>query len=167
MKKALLLIALMVGCMSLSAQKVDKNEVRQLQAFLSQPAENAATNAAALKITDLSSPATWEGVTVENGHVTAIDWADKHLAGALNLTKFTELKTINVSRNRLTEVNLSGNAALTRADLQRNRITNANFTGCSGINTLNIYKNRHPDPQCIEQLSCWPRRFQLAYAEDS
>ena len=49
MKKSLLLIALMVGCMSASAQKFDKNELRQLQSFLSQPGEKAATNAEALK----------------------------------------------------------------------------------------------------------------------
>ena len=53
MKKALLLMALMVGCMSASAQKIDKNELKELQAFLSQPAEKHATNAEALKISDL------------------------------------------------------------------------------------------------------------------
>ncbi len=35
MKKALLMIALVVGCMSATAQKIDKNEMKELQAFLS------------------------------------------------------------------------------------------------------------------------------------
>lgn len=67
--------------MTAFAQKIDKNEMKQLKAFLSQPAVTDATNAQALKITDLNSPATWEGVTIANGHVTAIKWKDKKLAG--------------------------------------------------------------------------------------
>lgn len=73
MKKALFMIALMLGSVTAFAQKMDKNEVKQLQNFLSQPAEKGGTNATALKITDLKSPATWEGVTVANGRVTAIE----------------------------------------------------------------------------------------------
>lgn len=42
-------MALMVGCMSAFAQKIDKNELKELQAFLAQPTEKHATNAAALK----------------------------------------------------------------------------------------------------------------------
>ena len=145
MKKALLLMALMVGCMSASAQKIDKNELKELQAFLSQPAEKHATNAEALKISDLKSPSTWEGVTVENGHVTAIEWGDKHLAGALNLSDFSALTKLNVSRNAITSLNLSGDAALVRVDAQRNKITTVNLDGCSNLQVLNIYKNRITD----------------------
>ena len=142
MKKALLLMALMVGCMSAFAQKIDKNELKELQAFLAQPTEKHATNAAALKITDVKAPATWEGVTVENGHITAIEWADKHLAGTLNLAGFSQLTKLNVSRNALTALNLDGCANLARVDAQRNRIADVNLNGCSGLQTLNIYKNR-------------------------
>ncbi len=145
MKKALLMIALVVGCMSATAQKIDKNEMKELQAFLSQPAEKHATNAEALKITDLKAPSTWEGVTVENGHVTAIEWGDKHLAGDLNLSNFSALTKLNVSRNALTSLNVSGNAALNRVDAQRNKITTVNLEGCSGLQVLNIYKNRITD----------------------
>lgn len=53
MKKALLMIALMLGSVTAFAQ--NKNEVKQLQAFLSQPAEKGGTNATALKITDHST----------------------------------------------------------------------------------------------------------------
>ena len=34
MKKALLLMTLMLGCVTVFAQKIDKNELRQLQAFI-------------------------------------------------------------------------------------------------------------------------------------
>ena len=142
MKKSLLLIALMVGCMSASAQKFDKNELRQLQSFLSQPGEKAATNAEALKITDFKNPATWEGVTVANGRVTAIEWGDKHLAGELNLSGFKALTKVNVSRNALTSLNIDGDAAITRLDAQRNKLSGVSLDGCTGLKTLNIYKNR-------------------------
>lgn len=39
MKKALLMIALVLGCTTAFAQKLDKNEAKQLTAFLSQPAQ--------------------------------------------------------------------------------------------------------------------------------
>lgn len=116
MKKALLLIAVVTGCMTLSAQKPNKNEIRQLQQFLSQPAEKEATNAQALKITDIKNPSTWEGVTMENGRVTAIDWSDKHLAGSLDLSNFTALKKVNVSRNAITTLNVQGSTSLERID---------------------------------------------------
>ena len=102
MKKAILMIALVLGCTGAFAQKIDKNEMKQLQAFLSQPAEKDATNAQALNITDTKSPAAWEGVTVDNGHITKIEWKDKHLAGTLDLSGFAALQEVNVSRNSLT-----------------------------------------------------------------
>ena len=46
----------MLGCMTVFAQKIDKNELKQLQAFLAQPAEKDATNAQALKIADMKAP---------------------------------------------------------------------------------------------------------------
>ncbi|MDE6488437.1 MAG: hypothetical protein K2L46_04080 [Paramuribaculum sp.] len=66
------MITLMLGCMTVFAQKIDKNEAKQLKAFLAQPAEKEATNAAALKVTDVNNIAGIEGVKVENVHVTAI-----------------------------------------------------------------------------------------------
>ena len=64
MKKVALLFAVALSSLAVNAQKIDKNELKQLQAFLAAPAEKEATNAQALKITDVKSPATWEGVTI-------------------------------------------------------------------------------------------------------
>lgn len=132
----------MLGCVTVFAQKIDKNELRQLQAFMAEPAEKDATNAQALKITDLKSPATWEGVTVENGHVTAIDWKDKHLAGSLDLSGFKALTKVDVSRNKLASLSVENDAALADLNASRNQLRKANLDGCSGLVTLNIYKNR-------------------------
>ncbi|MDE6287170.1 MAG: hypothetical protein K2M00_00110, partial [Muribaculaceae bacterium] len=86
MKKIALFLTVALCSLAVSAQNVAKNELKQLQAFLSQPAAEAVTNAEALKITDLKTPAAWEGVVVENGHVVAIDWKGKKLAGNLDLS---------------------------------------------------------------------------------
>ncbi|MDE6427615.1 MAG: hypothetical protein K2K59_01530, partial [Muribaculaceae bacterium] len=70
MKKALLMAAVLLGSMTTFAQNIDKNELKQLANFLNQPsAEAGKTNAEVLKITNLKTPAAWEGVTIENGHV--------------------------------------------------------------------------------------------------
>ena len=49
MKKIALLLAAAISSVSLFAQSVDKGELKQLKAFLAQPAAEASTNAEALK----------------------------------------------------------------------------------------------------------------------
>ncbi|MDE6081062.1 MAG: hypothetical protein K2F70_02170, partial [Muribaculaceae bacterium] len=145
MKKAVLVIAIMLGSLVAFAQKVDKKEVAQLKAFLSQPAQENGTNAQALRIADLNSPATWEGVKIADGHVTEIDWKDKKLAGSLDLSNFVALTKVDVQRNKITSLNLAGDKALAELDAQRNALTSLNVEGCNALFTVNIYKNRLTD----------------------
>ena len=77
MKKIALFLAVALCTMAASAQSIAKNELKQLQAFLAQPAQEASTNAEALRVTNTKDIASIEGVTVANGHVTAIDWKGK------------------------------------------------------------------------------------------
>lgn len=100
MKRIAFILAVALGSAAAFAQ-VNKGELKQLQNFLSQPAEHAATNAEALKITNIKDPSTWEGVTVVGKNVTAIDWKDKHLSGVLDLSGFSALTKVDVSRNKL------------------------------------------------------------------
>ena len=119
MKKIALLLAAAISSVSLFAQSVDKGELKQLKAFLAQPAAEASTNAEALKISNQNSPATWEGITVENGHITAINWKDKKLAGTLDLSGFDALQKVDVSRNRLTGFTADGDGALTELNVSQ------------------------------------------------
>ena len=57
MKKIAFILAVALGSAAAFAQ-VNKGELKQLQAFLAQPAEHAATNAEALKITNIKDPST-------------------------------------------------------------------------------------------------------------
>lgn len=140
MKKYLLMIALMLGSMTVFAQKVDKNEARQIKSFLSQNSEKDGTNAQALKVTDLNSIAGIEGITVENGHVTAIEWKDKKLAGQLDLSGFTALTKVDVSRNKITSLNVEGDAALSELNASRNALTSLTLTGCTSLYKVQVYK---------------------------
>ena len=59
MKKVVLILTLAL-CSSIAfAQRVNKAELKQLQAFLAQPAKEAATNAEALRIQNVSDPSQW------------------------------------------------------------------------------------------------------------
>ena len=144
MKKALLIIAIVLGSMNAFAQNLDKNEAKQIKAFLSAPAKEG-TNAQALKVSDMNAIASIEGVTVENGHVTAIEWKDKKLGGELNLSNFSALTKVDVSRNELTGINVSNCGALVDFNAGRNKITNADFSGCANLQKVSVYKNRLSD----------------------
>ena len=66
MKKALLMIAVMLGSVTAFAQKMNKAEVKQLQNFVAQTSEKGGTNGEALKIVDMNAPSTWEGITCQD-----------------------------------------------------------------------------------------------------
>ena len=145
MKKALLMITLVLGCTTVFAQKIDKKEAAQIKSFLSQPAEKDGTNAQALKVTDMNSIASIEGVTVENGHVTAIDWKDKHIAGNLDLSGFSQLKSVNVSRNKIAGLNISNTPVLSEVNASRNALRTFEVNGASAVQKLSINNNRLTD----------------------
>lgn len=142
MKKVALLIAVTLGSFTVFAQNINKNELKQLQAFLAAPAEHATTNAEALKVTNLKDPSTWEGVTVENGHVTKIDWKNKKLAGDLKLDGFTALTSVDVSRNAITSVAVTKAPAVTEINASRNKATSVDFAGCPQLTKLSVNNNR-------------------------
>ena len=121
MKKALIMIAIMLGASTAAfAQNINKSEAKQLKAFLAQTAENGESNAQALKIYDLNQLASVEGVTVVNGHVTAIEWKDKKLAGSLDLSGFQALEKVDVSRNKISAINVSNTPSLSQLNVSRN-----------------------------------------------
>ena len=142
MKKTLLLILVMMGCVTVSAQKIAKNELKQLQSFLAMTSEKGVTNAQVLQIPDMRNPSLWKGVTIENNHVTAIDWKHKNIAGALDLSGFAALKTVDVSHNKLTSISLAGCGALGDFNASRNALTSVDFTGCESLSKINVSGNR-------------------------
>ena len=145
MKKYVLLIAFALCGATAFAQKIDKNELSQLKSFLLQTDDKGKTNAQELKISDLNSPASWHGVTVANGHVTAIDWQGKRLIGELTLNNFKALESIDVSRNRLSMLSLTRNGVLLKLNASHNMLTQIDLTGCDALTHVAINNNRLTD----------------------
>ena len=50
------MIAIALGCSTVFAQSIDKNEAKQLKAFLAQTSEKGTTNAQELKVANINSP---------------------------------------------------------------------------------------------------------------
>lgn len=117
----------------------NEDEAALLKAFLNAgSAEPGKTNGALLNEQyDENSPESWAGVTWdENGRVTRIDWENGDpqsggLAGALDLTDFTELAALNVAGNRLTALTLTGDAKLATLHCGGNLLTTLD-AGASG-----------------------------------
>ena len=77
-----------------------------------------------------TSPCNWYGVTVEDGHVTALELVDNMLSGRLpkSLNRLSQLKNLNLSNNNISgEIpnELSGLINLTDLILSDNQITGA------------------------------------------
>ena len=141
MKKIALVLAVALSSAACFAQ-VNKGELKKLQNFLSQPAKEAATNAEALRVTNIKDPSTWEGVTVTNGHVTKIDWKDKKLGGTLDLTGFEALTSVDVSRNALTGITIVNNPSLAELNISRNKIKSLAIDGATTLSKLSANNNR-------------------------
>ncbi len=87
--------------------------------------------------------------TVENGHITAINWKDKKLAGTLDLSGFDALQKVDVSRNRLTGFTADGDGVLTELNVSRNRLTEFSIENCPQISKLLANNPQIPLPDCI------------------
>ena len=145
MKRTITLLCCALAFGGAFAQKVAKAELKSLQSFLSQPSAKGGTNAQALNITDLSNPASWEGVTVANGSVTDIKWVHKDLAGTLNLTGFKNLRSVDVSDNRIKQLTLSALPSVASVNAGKNAITEIAITGCPQLQTLKLNRNHITD----------------------
>ncbi|WP_438590627.1 hypothetical protein [Duncaniella muris] len=92
MKRTVLLLAAVVALGgSAFAQNINKNEAKMLKTFLSQTSAKGTSNAVQLGA-QVNNPAAIQGVKIQDGHVTEIEWKDKDLAGALDLSGFPALQ---------------------------------------------------------------------------
>lgn len=77
MKRTVLLLAAVVALGgSAFAQNINKNEAKMLKTFLSQTSAKGTSNAVQLGA-QVNNPAAIQGVKIQDGHVTEIEWKDK------------------------------------------------------------------------------------------
>ena len=100
MKRCLILLLVVFSVITINAQQLSKNEVKQLKTFLQLLSHSNKTNAQLIGIKDLNNPATWNGVEWSNGHVKSIMWRGYSIAGDLDLSGMVDLQNIDLSKKR-------------------------------------------------------------------
>ena len=141
MKRTALLMATLavVGCAW--SQNLNKAEAKALQNFAAQTSAVGNTNADVVNFTG-NNVVNMPGVTVENGHVTAIKWNKKDLSGVLDLTNFPNLVSVDVSDNKLTALNVTNAPALVTLNASKNRLKEVTLSGVDQLQVLELNKNR-------------------------
>ena len=122
MKRVLFLTLLIFATLTVNAQQIDKSELKKLKTFLSQTSRSNKTNAQSIGIKDLNNPLSWHGVEWSNGHLKSIMWRGYSLSGDLDLSDMTMLQTVDLSRNKLTSLNISGCTKLKSLNVSNNHI---------------------------------------------
>lgn len=109
---------------------------------------------------DPEDPASWTGITWENGNVVALDLRYSGVFGSLDLTAFPALTQVDVSYcnlheltvsdslvrlncagNLLTALDLSGSSRLVSVNCAGNALTELTLTGCTALETLDCSGN--------------------------
>ena len=133
MKRYLLLSIVAFVVTILNAQQLSKTEVKQLKIFLQLPSHTNKTNAQVIGIKDLNNPISWNGVEWSNGHVKSIMWRGYSLSGNLDLSNMKALQSVDVSRNKLTNVNFYGCENLKTLNVSNNHIEILDLGGCISL----------------------------------
>lgn len=91
---------------------------------------------------DITDPSSWTGITWNSsGNVTAIDLSSLELEGALDLSGFTALESVNASGNSFSSLDVSGCTALTALDVSGNNLTSVDVSDCTDLETLDCSFN--------------------------
>ena len=87
---------------------------------------------------DLSDPTTWNGIIWnDNGNVESIDFSYMNLEGTLDLSNFSSLKSLNLSGNNLTSVNLDNCSSLEEIDCS----TTLDLSDCTNLTSVTCCYN--------------------------
>ena len=91
---------------------------------------------------DLDDPSTWEGVTWnDNGNVESIDFSFKDLTGALDLSDFSSLTSVDITGNNLTSINLDNCSSLEEIDCSFNKLTSLDLSDCTSLTSVTCCYN--------------------------
>ena len=141
MKRTMLTTVVLIVALTVCAAP-NRNEVKRLKNFLQTATTHGKPNYQLLNI-PLDEPAMWSGVKwSDDGHVTAIEWRDKKLGGALDVSGFTALQSIDVAHNELTMLNVTGCVSLLSLDVSHNHLSELDLDNCPKLMAINCYRNR-------------------------
>lgn len=126
-----------------------------MEAFLSQTNTEGVSNAQILNLNG-NKYVPMQGVTVENGAITAIDLKGKKLTGTLDLSNFPALTKVDVSDNKLTSLIVDNCPALVELNAGRNQLQRV----------LRRQMSVTPDTETLSQPSSRNRSVGCAIAEE-
>ena len=78
---------------------------------------------------------------ISKGKVKRWDGHERTLKGNLELTGFTNLRTLKCSRHEMTKLDLSNCQYLTELECQNNKLNSLNISGCSNLKSINCSSN--------------------------
>ncbi|MDR2386183.1 MAG: hypothetical protein LBE80_01190 [Deltaproteobacteria bacterium] len=111
-----------------------------------------------------NEPDHWEGVMWKNLNgelrVRWIEGHNKGLTGDLTFLPLTFLHTLNLSRNQLKKIDLSGNLALKWLDLSHNQLTEMDLSRNEALQRLDLSHNQLTEMDLSENLAL--RRLDLS-----
>lgn len=77
-----------------------------------------------------------------DGRLVAFDYPNANLQGELDLTPFTELKEVNVSKNQLTKLNVENLIHLKQIQATRNQLTEIKMKSNTSLNNIECSNNQ-------------------------
>ncbi len=77
----------------------------------------------------------------EASMITSLDCSGQNLTSMVGIEKFVNLKSLNCSKNKLTELNISQNTKLTDLDCTQNQLTSLDVSKNTVLGTLRCDKN--------------------------
>lgn len=145
-----MILSLLPSIASAEISNYDTNDFNKLQQFLNLPSGIAnKTNGKAISSAyDPSDPDTWAGVSWTDSNPMKVrtigvgsEWQSKLLSGRLDLSGFTELTTLHVTGNRITELVLTGDNKLTDVGYTNNHTSNISYEHNGGYVYISSYGN--------------------------
>lgn len=140
-----------------NADGYNDNDFNKIQTFLNLASANPAKlNGEVINASyDAADPATWTGVTWSSDAskcVTEISWNSLDLKGALNVSAFTSLTKLICCESYLSEIDVTGNSALSYIDISYDALATLDLSTCANLQEL-YCQNNHIDVLTLTGLA--------------
>ena len=125
----------------------NSDDIRQFQRFL-RSERNVASGEESVKMPvyellkwDVENTDTWEGVTIQDGRITAIELPLAVLGGTLDLSGLDKLESLKCLYNGFEDISLERCSSLKTLLLGGQKIEELDLSGCHGLESVNVSDN--------------------------
>ena len=132
---------------SVSDNVENSGDICQFQRFL-RSERNVASGEESVKMPvyellewDVENTDTWEGVTIQDGRITAIELPLAVLGGTLDLSGLDKLESLKCLYNGFEDISLEGCSSLKTLLLGGQKIEELDLSGCRSLESVNVSDN--------------------------